>query len=168
MKCINCGHEAGRKGNHHVKARKFTCTRMVKRLETKRKWYGAREENWVMVESVSLFPYDYDLTDWQSTDETDYRYSDNLYYDYYSKSDYSGRYVDHNKVSPSYDHSHRSDDYVAPSTSSDDSWSSSPSYDSTPSSDSGSSWSSSGSSSYDSGSSSSSYDSGSSSSSDSW
>lgn len=153
MNCVNCGVEAGRKGNYHVKARKFTCTRRVKRLETKRKWYGAREENWVVVEVPSYYPSDYSLTDWQSTDETRYRHVDSRFDDY---SDYSRSYetpsVDYSSRSSSYD---STPSYTPPSSSDYDSSPSSSSWGSSSSSDSswGSSSSSSSSSSSDSGSS---------------
>lgn len=136
MKCINCDEEAGRKGNRHVKFRKFTCTRMVKRLETKRKWYGAREENWVVVEVPSYYPYDFDLTDWQSTDENRTRYADSRFDDYsdrYSSRGYEyetpsrSSYSNYSPTNKSY-----SDDYTS-SGSSYDSTPSSSSYDSSPS-----------------------------------
>jgi hypothetical protein len=160
MKCINCGEEAGRKGNRHVKSRKFICARLVKRVETRRKWYGAREENVVLVEAESLSPSHHGLFDWRSSDEYTRSYSDSRFDDYYGRDRYTR---DDSYSSRSYDH--------IPSKS-DESWSSSRSYDSTPShsswdsgssssssdsSSSGSSWGSSSSgSSYDSGSSSSS------------
>jgi hypothetical protein len=145
MKCINCGEEAGRKGNRHVKSRKFICARLVKRVETRRKWYGAREENVVLVEAESLSPSHHGLFDWRSSDEYTRSYSDSRFDDYYGRDRYTR---DDSYSSRSYDH--------IPSKS-DESWSSSRSSSSSDSSSSGSSWGSSSSgSSYDSGSSSSS------------
>lgn len=165
MKCVNCGSEAGRKGNRHVKSRKFTCTRMVRKLETKRKWYGGREDNWVMMQDDSLNPYECGLTDWFYSDERSY--SDSRFDDYYS-GDYS-RSTRDDSSSSSYDPPAKSSD-DSPSSSSSYDYTPAPTYDSTPSPsyDSGPSWSSSGSDSGSSGSTSSgSYDSGSSGSSDS-
>lgn len=145
MKCVNCDVEAGRRGNKHVKARKFTCKRMVKRLETKRKWYGAREENWVVVEVPSYYPSEYHLTDWQSSDETRYRHADSRFDDYSER--YSSRGYEYETPSKSYsdDYSSRASsydstpNYTPPSSSSYDSSPSQSSWGSSNSSDSSSS-----------------------------
>lgn len=74
MKCVNCEVEAGRLGNRHVKARKFTCKRIKRQLQTKRNWYGRREEFWADLEVDSLIPTP-DLLEWRPADE--YEYSNN-------------------------------------------------------------------------------------------
>lgn len=114
MNCVNCGAEAGRRGNKHVKSRRFVCKRVKRELQSKRKWYGAREEFWVDVEVPSLTP-SYELKDWRSADEYSDGYSSNY-------RDYTSEYSPESRNS-----SYRYDDYVAPSRSSysDDSGSSS-------------------------------------------
>lgn len=156
MKCLNCGVDAGRKGNRHVKSRKFTCKRTSRELRTKRNWLGRREEYYVDANLDSLFVPS-SLTDWVSSDE-----------DYYSRN-YSDPFSSE-RSSYSYDppvssYQPQSDDsWGGRSSSSDSSWgsdsgsSSSSSWSSSDSGGSSSSWSSSSS---DSGSSSSSSDSGS-------
>lgn len=66
MKCMNCGVEAGNKGNKHVRNRSYNCTRRVVKRNTKRDWLGRTStyEDYVVVESLTP-----SVVDWSSADE---------------------------------------------------------------------------------------------------
>lgn len=72
MNCKNCGGSGGRKGNKHVKGRRFTCTR----------WSSSGDR----MPDVSLGS----LSDWSSSDESSYGGNGGSNYgnDYSSSNDY--------------------------------------------------------------------------------
>lgn len=68
MRCKNCGYEAGRRGNKHVRNRSYSCTRRMLQKTTRRNWLGrtVTHEEYVIVES--LIPTSL-VSDWAPTDE---------------------------------------------------------------------------------------------------
>lgn len=148
MKCVNCEVEAGRRGNKHVKARTFTCKRIKRQLQTKRNWYGRREEFWADVEVDSLIPTS-DLLEWRPADEYSNTYGTSLarnLYDHYDdggsrnyNNDYRTSYVPEKTYIPDPPRSYESDNSSSSWGSSGSSGSSSPTTDSSPPSSSSSS-----------------------------
>lgn len=101
MKCMNCEVEAGRRGNRHVKAHEFTCKRIKRQLQTKRKWYGRCEKFWADVEVDSLIPTP-DLLEWRPADEYSNNYGHYLARDLYNRYDGGGSRNDDHDYRSSY------------------------------------------------------------------